>query len=135
MAVHHCIEKKSKNKFGNYVYYAYLCANKRNKVMTNAEKIIAVRNKIILFGGTCVSLKNSTTIVGFNSPKNRDYYMFRDVTVGGQIIGETDAGNIISIPIHWFSETHLGYILNSYLKACKEQLSDSVFKEIEEIVK
>lgn len=32
LAVHHCIEKKNKNKFGNYVYYAYLCINKRNKL-------------------------------------------------------------------------------------------------------
>ena len=104
--------------------------------MTNAEKILAIRDKIIIFGGTCISLEKSNTIVGFNKPrKHDDYYMFRDVTADGKILGRTDSGNVITIPVHWFSETHLGHILNSYLNACKEQLSDSAFKEIEEIVK
>ena len=104
--------------------------------MNNAEKIQAIRDRIILFGGTVISLEKANTIIGFGRPKRRDsYYMFRDVTADGKIVGINHEGHTISIPIHWISETHLGYVLQSYVQACKEQLTDSAYKEIEKIIK
>ena len=104
--------------------------------MTYKEQIEAIRSKITLFGGTIVSLKNSQTIVGFGRPGRHDsYYMLRDITADGKIVGVNDEGQTISIPIHWISESHLVFVRDSYLKACKEQLTDSAYREIEKIIK
>lgn len=104
--------------------------------MNNQEKIEAIRKRITLFGGTTISLEKANTIIGFGRPRRRDsYYMLRDITADGKIVGRNEENQTISIPIHWISETHLGYVLQSYLQACKEQLTDSAYKEIEKIIK
>lgn len=104
--------------------------------MNNQEKIEAIRHRITLFGGTVVSLEGANTILAFGRPNQRDdYYMLRDITADGKIVGRNREGQTISIPAHWISETHLGYILNSYLAACIEQLTDSAYKEIENCIK
>ena len=104
--------------------------------MTNAEKIKAIRHQITLFGGTCVSLENAKSIIGFNKPTLHDnYYMLRGITADEKLLGRNDDGDVITIPIHWFSENYLYSVLNTYVKACKEQLSDYAFKKIEEIIK
>lgn len=104
--------------------------------MNNQEKIEAIRQQITLFGGTIISFEKANTIVAFGRPKRSDdYYMLRDITTDGKIIGRNQEGQTISIPIHWFSETYLGHILNSYLSACKEQLTDSAYRKIEICIK
>lgn len=103
--------------------------------MTYAEKIQAIRDRITLFGGTLVSLNGCSTIVGYNKNVGEDYYMLYDITVNGHIIGKTKSGSIIKIPINWLSEFYLHSVYDSYMKACKEQLTENAFSEIEEVVK
>ena len=104
--------------------------------MNNQEKILAIREKIMVFGGTTISLENCNTIMGFGRPRNRDdYYMLRDITADGKLVGRNSEGHMISVPIHWFSESYLVFVLGGYVRACKEQLTDSAYKEIEKIIK
>ena len=103
--------------------------------MTNKEKIKAIRNKIASFGGTTISFDNVNTFVGFGASHDYDdHYMFRGVSADDKIIGRNGKGNEIHIPIHWLDEFILSYMVKSYLGACKEQLTESAYKEIEELI-
>ena len=70
--------------------------------MTNKEKIEAIRSKINCFGGTTITFTNNTTrtIIGFsNKPYGEGYYYLNDITADGNVIGKTNKGEVISIPL------------------------------------
>ena len=103
--------------------------------MNYVEKIKAISKRINVFGGTTVSFKDSKHIIGFNKYAiGENYYMFRGFTMDDKVIGRSDRGEEIRIPLHWLSEMYLYGIYDEYMKACKEQLSESAYKEIEKVV-
>ena len=102
--------------------------------MNYADKIKAISRRINQFGGTIVTFGNSNLIIGFNKELGENYYMFRGFTMDDKVIGRSGKGEEIHIPIHWLSDTHLYAIYIEYMKACKEQLTESAYKEIEKVV-
>lgn len=99
--------------------------------MKNIEKIKAIRHQINLFGGVVISFRKTSSILGFGK---YDYFMLADITADGFIIGENNDGVMVKMPLEWLSENYLYQIYLSYINLCKEQLSESAYKEIEKIV-
>lgn len=112
-------------------------ALKKKINMTYADKIRAIRAEITIFGGTLISLADSNVIIGFGARgvHGTGYFMLRDITADEKIVGINDDGVEITIPIHWLSENYLCTIFVHYYNACKEQLTESAMKEIDEIIK
>ena len=110
--------------------------------MSNLDKIVAIANRISIFGGTSVYPKFGEFTMAFFEPistRLNNLYIYH---IGGMGITFCGVGTIkkngditpsvehYRIPLNNFSDKYLGSILLLYKKTCKEQLTEDAYKAI-----
>ena len=90
---------------------------------TYLEKINAIAEKIILFGGTCVIFTKKDFYFG-------GLYLF-EIKPYYAVFLDWDSDVTYKFPLNHFSENFLFQMLIHYINGCKEQLTDNAFKELE----
>lgn len=116
--------------------------------MSYAEKIKAISDCVSIFGGTIITPKFGTFVMGFNATTIRNEKLYLYYIDGRDLIfapadkeesaekGELcpDYTRRYKMPIDWFSETMLSQIYNLQIKLCKEQLTETAFAKVESIL-
>lgn len=109
--------------------------------MTYAERIKAIANAIHLMGGVCVYFKDK----GFCFAQERTYFYksnkrmmwLKEITPNDLIFCEDFGGTLppqFEMPIDDFSEKFLANVYATYVKECREQLTDYGYEKIRKFV-
>lgn len=95
--------------------------------MTVIDKLNAITEKINLFGGTMVLFEMGTLMLGRLSlyQVRYDELVFRDYNLN----------SFYYFPLSVFNDTFLESVYVSYLTACRENLTESAHKELQEVIR
>ena len=102
-----------------------------HKGSSTIDKINSITHKISLLGGTNVFWNSHFRVLFETTTHGTKGYVIHEIKYDYLII--KDEGKRypdMKIPLHWLSESYLEMILQSYIKECKNNLTDYAFKRV-----